>query len=144
MKEEIDFTKVPHQYPVCLNRECSKANTCLRQLIVESIPEMNQHWVIISPKYLATLQGSCPHYRSNIKVIYAKGFIKMLESLPYKQMQTVISHLINFFGRRTYYRVRKGERLLTPYEQQKILNILKNCGVNSQPEFDTSIEDYEW
>jgi len=144
MKEEIDFTKVPYQYSVCLNRECSKADTCLRQLTVESIPEKNEHWVIISPKYLTTLQGNCPHYRSSIKVTYAKGFIKMLENLPYKQMQTVISHLISFFGRRTYYRVRKGERLLTPNEQQRILNILKNCGINQQQDFDTYIEDYEW
>ena len=117
MKEEIDFTKVPYQYAMCLNRKCSKANTCLRQLTEQSVPEKIEYWDILSPKHLAALQGDCPYYRSNTKVRYAKGFIKILEALPYKQMQAVISHLMSFFGRRTYYRVRKGERLLTPSEQ---------------------------
>ena len=126
MEEEIDFTKVPYQYAMCLNRECSKANTCL------------------SPKHLAAQQGNCPYYRSNVKVRYAKGFIRMLEDLPYKQMQTVISHLMSYFGRRTYYRIRKGERLLTPSEQQRILNILKNCGATHLQNFDAYVEDYDW
>ena len=120
MEEEIDFTKVPYQYAMCLNRECSKANTCLRLLTAQSVPEKIEYWVIISPKHLAAQQGNCPYYRSNVKVRYAKGFIRMLEDLPYKQMQTVISHLMSYFGRRTYYRIRKGERLLTPSEQQRI------------------------
>ena len=66
--------------------------------------------IIISPKYLSTVKGGCPHYRSSTKVRYAQGFIGILENLPYKQMQTVILHLMNYLGRRTYYRARKGER----------------------------------
>lgn len=97
MKEEIDFTKVPYQYAMCLNRKCSKANTCLRQLTEQSVPEKIEYWDILSPKHLAALQGDCPYYRSNTKVRYAKGFIKILEALPYKQMQAVISHLMSFF-----------------------------------------------
>ena len=110
MKEEIDFTKVPYQYAMCLNRKCSKANTCLRQLTEQSVPENIEHWIIISPKYLSTVKGGCPHYRSSTKVRYAQGFIGILENLPYKQMQTVILHLMNYLGRRTYYRARKGEQ----------------------------------
>ena len=140
----IELTKVPYQYAMCLNRECSKANTCLRLLTAQSVPEKIEYWVIISPKHLAAQQGNCPYYRSNVKVRYAKGFIRMLEDLPYKQMQTVISHLMSYFGRRTYYRIRKGERLLTPSEQQRILNILKNCGATHLQNFDAYVEDYDW
>lgn len=144
MEEEIDFTKVPYQYPMCLNRQCIKANTCLRQLTEQNIPESIKQWVILSPKYLATVEASCPYYRSNIKVRYAKGFINILDNIPHKQMQTVISNLINYLGRRTYYRSRKGERLLTPSAQRQVLNILKNCGVTHPQEFDAYIEDYDW
>ena len=90
------------------------------------------------------MEGDCPHYRSNRKVRYAKGFIGILENLPYKQMQTVILHLMSYLGRRTYYRSRKGERLLSPSEQQRILNILKSCGVTAPQEFDAYVEDYDW
>ena len=120
MEEEIDFTKVPYQYAMCLNRECSKANTCLRLLTAQSVPEKIEYWVIISPKHLAAQQGNCPYYRSNVKVRYAKGFIRMLEDLPYKQMQTVISHLMSYFGRRTYYRI---QRRTPPYPLRATKNI---------------------
>ena len=113
-----------------------QAGTCLRQLTEQSVPENIEHWIIISPKYLSTVKGGCPHYRSSTKVRYAQGFIGILENLPYKQMQTVILHLMNYLGRRTYYRARKGERLLSPSEQQHILNILRNrvllrCNIGS-------------
>ncbi len=144
MEEKIDFEKVPYQYAMCLNRECSKANTCLRQLTAQSAPEKIEHWVIISPKHLAAQQRNCSYYRSNAKVRYAKGFIRMLENLPYKQMQTVILHLMSYFGRRTYYRSRKGERLLSLSEQQHVLNILKHCGVSTPQQFDAYVEAYDW
>lgn len=96
MKEEIDFTKVPYQYAMCLNRKCSKANTCLRQLTEQSVPEKIEYWDILSPKHLAALQGDCPYYRSNTKVRYAKGFIKILEALPYKQMYKRQNKLFHF------------------------------------------------
>ena len=51
---------------------------------------------------------------------------------------------MSYFGRRTYYRIRKGERLLTPSEQQRILNILKNCGATHLQNFDAYVEDYDW
>lgn len=144
MEEKIDFAKVPYQYAMCLDQQCPKANTCLRQLTEQSVPETSEYWVIISPKLLDTIKGNCPYYRSNTKVRYAKGFIELLENLPHKQMQIVILHLMSYLGRRTYYRSRKGERLLSPNEQRQILSILKNCGVTTPQEFDAYVEDYDW
>ena len=144
MKEKIDFAKVPYQYAMCLNRQCPQANTCLRQLTEQSGPENIEHWVIISPKLLANIKGDCPHYRSNTKVRYAKGFIGILDCIPHKQMQTVVAHLMGYLSRRTYYRSRKGERLLSLSEQQHVLNILKNCGVSTPQQFDAYVEDYDW
>lgn len=144
MDTKINFSQVPYNYLMCLNRECPQARTCLRQLIEQSIPADVQRWTIVSPKHLAALKGACPHYRSASKVRFAKGFITLLENLPHKQMQTAISHLINHFGQRTYYRFRKGERLLSPPEQVKVLSILKKCGVTHPQEFDAYTEEYDW
>lgn len=147
MEEKINFSQVPHQYTLCLRRECAKAGTCLRQLAEQCVPADIQHWTIISPKYLATLSDTgddCPHYRSSAKVRFAKGFIQILENLPYRQMQTVVSRLTGAFGQRTYYRVRKGERLLSPAEQKRLLQILKKCGVPLPQQFDAYEEYYDW
>ena len=144
MQENIDISVIPSNYPICFNRECSKAVTCLRQIAEQNTPDEKERLIIISPKYLSTLKGACPHYRSSKKVRYAKGFIKILDNLPYTQMRKVISKLTTYFGRTHYYRVRKGERLLSPAEQQGVLNILKNCGATGLQEFDKYIEEYNW
>ncbi|NDW12357.1 hypothetical protein D0T50_05565 [Bacteroides sp. 214] len=144
MKTEIDYTQAPHNYTICLNQECLQADTCLRQLVERSIPDHIQRCSVVMPKYLASLKGACPLYHSSAKVRFAQGFIKMIEHLPYKQMRMVIAQLSAHFGRRTYYRVRKGERLLSPSEQRSVLDILKSCGVSHPQEFDAYIELYNW
>lgn len=144
MEEEHHFTNIPYNYPLCLNRQCPKASTCLRQLVEQEVPDSAEYWVVISPKYQAKLKGACPHYRSSQKVQYAKGCMNILDNLPHKQRQLAIIHLMEYFSRRTYYRIRKGERLLTPSEQQRILNILKNCGATHLQNFDAYVEDYDW
>ena len=120
MEEEHHFTNVPYNYPLCLNRQCPKASTCLRQLVEQEVPDSAEYWVVISPKYQAKLKGACPHYRSNQKVQYAKGCMNILDNLPHKQRQLAIIHLMEYFSRRTYYRIRKGERLLSPAEQRDV------------------------
>ena len=72
MKEKFDFSEVPYQYAMCPNQQCPKADTCLRQLAEQSVPEEVEYWSIISPKRLSSIKGDCPYYRSNIKARYAK------------------------------------------------------------------------
>ena len=132
MEEKLDFANVPSRYSLCLNRQCPNAATCLRQIAEVSAPDDVECWTIISPKRLASLTGDCPYYRSNKKTRYAMGFINILDSLPYKQMQEVSKYLISHFGQSTYYRARKGTRPLLPTEQQFVLEkdakqtVLKN------------------
>ena len=61
MKEKIDFSEAPYQYAMCLNEQCQKATTCLRQIIEQNVPDKIEHWVIISPKRLSALKGECPY-----------------------------------------------------------------------------------
>lgn len=60
MKEKIDFSEAPYQYAMCLNEQCQKATTCLRQIIEQNVPDKIEHWVIISPKRLSALKGRVP------------------------------------------------------------------------------------
>lgn len=60
MKEEHYFPNVPHNYPLCLNRQCPKASTCLRQLVEQEVADNVEYWVIISPKYQAKLKVHVP------------------------------------------------------------------------------------
>lgn len=144
MEEEHTILEAPHDYPICLNRQCPKASTCLRQLVEQEVADSVRFWTVISPKHLATISGDCPYYRPNTKVRFAKGFMNILDNMPHKQMANAISLLIGHFSQRTYYRIRKGERLLSPAEQKEVMNIFRYCGVTGNPEFDAYVEDIEW
>lgn len=144
MEIYIDSSQMPYNYEMCLNKECPKAETCLRQLVTRNAPKDIRYWKVISPDYLAKLEGDCEDYRSSTKVRFAKGCIQLLEGLPYKQMRVVIPQLINSFSERTYYRIRNGERLLSPAEQGRVMNILKRCGVSMPQVFDAYVEGYDW
>lgn len=144
MRQVIESEAIPDGYLLCLNRECPLANTCLRQLAEQKMTGDTKYWHIISPKYQSELKGECPDYRQEKKIVYAKGFLKMLGGLTVDQCKPVINDLIRLFGRRSYYRVRKGERLLTPDEQQWVLRVLIRNGVDKPVEFDAYLEDYAW
>ena len=146
MAETNNFnpTKVPTDYALCLNRKCPLASSCLRQLVEQCVTNTSEFWTIVSPKRIASQQGDCAYYRSSVKVQFAKGFVDILGNLPNKQTKYVIARLINLFSRRTYFRIRKGERLRSPDEQQKVLAIFKEYGANDSLEFDSYVKDYCW
>ncbi len=141
---KIDYDKVPHQYARCFQADCPKAATCLRRLVAEAMPESEERCMIVSPKYLASVKGECPYYRSSEKIRYAKGFIGIMNTLPYKEHCMAVSCLKSMFHGRNYYRVRKGERLLSPGEQKKVLDLLKKLGAKEHLEFDAYVEDFAW
>ncbi len=143
-KKELEFSDIPNNFLWCINRQCPKAKTCLRQLAERLSPENLIVCNAINPKHLAKFADECPYFCSNKQVRYAKGFLGILEKLTAKQTRFLISRVISNSSRRTYYRVRNGERALSPAEQQSIINILKECGVAFPIEFDSYFEDYFW
>lgn len=130
MKEKIDSSDIPTSYLLCMKQDCPKATTCLRRIAEQQIGDEVKLWHVISPKYQEKQTDRCAYFRPADKLTYALGFIGMLDRMPYKLMQEAICKLMRRFGRRTYYRVRKGERPLSPDEQKSMLNILKQCGIN--------------
>ena len=98
----------------------------------------------LSPTYLAQMEGECPHYRSAEKVMYARGFVRMMSAMTVKQAHAVKDSIVATFGMNMYYRMRRGGRLITPTEQEEIYRLLENKGVDTRPEFDGYEEGYLW
>ena len=136
--------KVPANYTLCLKGDCLKAETCLRHAAVAMMPAEVKTWSIVSPTYLAQMESECPIYRSAEKVQYARGFIRMMSAMTVKQAHEVKDSIVATFGMNMYYRMRRGERLITPSEQEEIYRLLKNKGVNTRLEFDGYEEGYMW
>ena len=136
--------KVPNNYTLCIKGDCPKASNCLRHVAVAMMPAEVQRWSIVSPAYLAQVEGECPMYRSAEKVQYARGFVRMMSAMTVQQAHAVKDSVIATFGMAMYYRMRKGTRLITPAEQETIYNLLEQQGITERPTFDAYTEDYLW
>ena len=136
--------KVPNNYTLCIKGDCPKASNCLSHVAVAMMPAEVQRWSIVSPAYLAQVEGECPMYRSAEKVQYARGFVRMMSAMTVQQAHAVKDSIIATFGMAMYYRMRKGTRLITPAEQETIYNLLEQQGITERPAFDAYTEDYLW
>ena len=136
--------KVPNNFTLCIKGDCPKSANCLRHVAVAMMPAEMQKWSIVSPAYLAQIEGECPLYCSAEKVQYARGFVRMMSALTVQQANAVKVNIIAEFGMNMYYRMRRGERLITPTEQEEIYQMLEKQGVTTRPEFDVYEKDYLW
>ena len=136
--------KVPNNYTLCIKGDCPKAANCLRHVAVAMMPAEVERWQIVSPAYLAQMEGECSMYRSAEKVRYARGLVRMMSELTVKQAHVMKEGIIAAFGMAMYYRMRKGTRLITPAEQETIYNLLEQQGITERPAFDAYTEDYLW
>ena len=136
--------KVPNNYTLCIKSNCPKAANCLRHVAMAMMPAEVERWQIVSPAFLAQMEGECPMYRSAEKVQYARGFVRMMSAMTVHQAHAFKGDIIAAFGMNMYYRMRRGERLITPTEQETIYQMLEKQGVTTRPEFDAYVEDYLW
>ena len=136
--------KVPNNYTLCIKGDCPKSANCLRHVAVAMMPAEMQKWSIVSPAYLAQMERECPMYRSAEKVEYARGFVRMVRSLPVNVSETVAHKLIARFGRNGYYDMRKGKLAIAPAQQEIIRTVVAECGAKQEVEFDSYEIGYQW
>ena len=75
---------------------------------------------------------------------YAKGFIHTAEAISVGQSAAFRYRLIGLWGIRRYYQKRKGETLLSPAEQQQVIAIARNLGLQRTEYFDAYVEEYNF
>ena len=136
--------KVPNNYTLCIKGDCLKAATCLRHRATQMMQADVQRWSILSPAYLVQIEGECPHYRTAEKVQYARGFVRMIRTLPVNIAEIVAHKLIARFGRNAYYDMRKGKRAISPSEQEIIITVVAECGAQQEVVFDSYEENFQW
>ena len=136
--------KVPTNYTLCIKGDCPKAANCLRHVAVAMMPAEVQRWSIVSPAYLTQIEGECPMYRSAEKVRYARGFVRMVRTLPVNISEMVMHKLIARFGRNGYYDMRKGKLAIAPAEQEIIRIVVAECDAQQEAEFDGYEMGYQW
>ena len=143
-EEPFDYSEVPFHFGMCAESQCTRSETCLRQIALRHTPANVPFILTLNPTWIKGRKGECKYYRSNEKVRYAKGFICTVKALTLQVEETFRTQLILYFGRKNYYLKRKGEVLLSPEEQTYIISLAKKLGVKQDEYFDAYAERYNW
>lgn len=144
MKEPFDYSLIPYRFGMCAAEECPHAATCLRQIALNHVSAEHAFLSILNPHRIKAMKGACDFYRSDEKVRYAKGFMRTINALNVRKADTFRYRMIEFWGRKVYYMKRKGEKMLTLSEQQRVVMVAKEMGVVQDEYFDGYVEDYNW
>ena len=136
MSDTFDYAQVPHGFIHCLQAECPKAATCLRQMAYAHLPEQEKFLHVINPKQQLPRKGACPYYLDAQPVRYARGFMRTINALPVGKLETFRIRLISRFSQKIYYLTRKGERALSPEEQETVISIARQLGLQLDDYFD--------
>ncbi|MCQ2411316.1 MAG: DUF6078 family protein [Elusimicrobiaceae bacterium] len=137
--------KFPQSFPLCNRENCPQAAQCLRRKAWDAI-DANVQWPVLSianPLLTAT-DGHCPSFKPAQPVTMARGFRNTLSKMPHGKVGLAAAKITNLFCESNYYKMRRGDRPITPREQEQIARIFKNCGAPESIVFDEYYEDYLW
>ncbi len=139
---DLTYDMLPQSWAFCFINGCKNEAECIRHISSCVIPSEATVGRAIYPTAVNT--DPCPHFKPIRKIRAAWGFdtlfseVKMKDSTP---LRGAIKKYLGGHG--TYYRYHNGERLLTPEQQQAILNLFKNRGYTTGLEFDHYCNVYD-
>lgn len=138
------FAEKAEKYLVCNNDECTKADNCLRRLLADYVPPTRRIIESVNTRYVLARKGKCEYFRPAEPITAYKGMTTFYNQIPEQKARMIRYTLVNHFGNSTYYRLRNGERLITP----DILRFIQNvCTANEWTgplHFDEETTDYNW
>lgn len=138
---EFDFTKVPSWYVLCYNNDCPLKADCLRYMAAKHAPSKLEIATCVMPKTLR--DGQCRWHDKPTVKIWAAGFSTLFDKVMKKDYTAMRKDITKFLhGVKIYYEYKRGDRALSPEQQQWIRNYVKSRGYEWEVEFDSYFEDY--
>ncbi len=124
----------------CPMSSCSRSNTCVRhQNYLKSLSEADTY-LVMNVSHLALGENTCPYHLVTEKQRWARGFKNIYDTMPSGNTH-YFSHCTPYTERR-YYKAKKGEILIDPEMQKKLLDIFERNGADISIGFD-SYEEQE-
>ena len=139
----IQANEVPHNYTCCQSTTCPLRETCLHHIAWQLLPQNRDTFTAYNPAVINE-SGDCDFFRSNEQQRFAKGFVGMQKKMFPGQYVTFKYELFRLFGRTSFYECRRGNRLLSPEEQEAVRKALKRAGADESLEFDAYEDQIAW
>lgn len=134
---------VPSDYLYCFNVGCPRAKDCIRHFAAEHIDASVKVGSAVFPTALLG-DGGCDRFKQKRIIKAAWGFAPLFADVKERDGSTLRSRLKSFLGGNgTYYRFNRGERLLTPEQQEWILSLFRQYGYDHL-HFEGYQEIWDW
>lgn len=111
----------------CFNKECEHADSCFRFLSAKFKPEAVECGMAVYPG--ACREGKCRHYLQARTANMAWGFsmlYKNVKASDLKSLRELTKELLG--GKTSYYRYHRGEKKLTPEQQDSVRRLFTKHG----------------
>lgn len=119
----------------CPMAACAKSTTCVRYAnYVKAIAERDSFTILNETRIHPDVNG-CPYYLVPKSIRVAYGFTRLYKTIPVGNARNM-SWGIRWGSDSTYFRTKRGDRGLSPAEQQSILATVKKYGGNPDVGFD--------
>ena len=139
-----NIINIPSSFAVCYLANCPRKDKCLRYLVLQGVLSKKTIAYTVLPSALHD-DGACVHYRESIPVIMAYGFKGLFANVKKADVAPLRVEVMNSLGSHgSYYRYNKGEKYLTPSQQEAVLNIFRKYGYTSNLQFDGYVTTYDF
>ena len=148
----IDISRMPDRFVLCMadEGECPRRAECLRSRVLSEAQEsvrLRRELEVVNPlnPVLRYATGECTQFKSCEPVTYARGMSRLFDHVERGVYRVVRQEVEGCFSCRSYFfRAKRGERLITPAEQEAIAAVFRRHGIGEAPCYDSYVTDYEW
>ena len=127
----ISLEGIPGDFIYCFADECPRSQECLRYAAGWSLPLKPATGYSVYPQsYLS--KPLCPYFYKLRTVSLAWGLEPLFKDVKLRDAAPLRRRIAAFLGSQsTYYRYNRGERTLTPEQQETILNYFAELGYDT-------------
>ena len=143
-EKELLEKDIPWGYSLCFNDDCAEKEKCLHYQARLLMAKDRYAGNAIYPT--AWQDGKCKRYNEMKLVQKAWGFKGLYKNVPKYLVAEARRKVRGYFGSgmSVYYRVNNGENMLSPKQQEDILNIIADFGRTEDIKFDHYVTDWNF
>lgn len=144
MEYRSEYKNISSNYELCFNESCELHHKCMHYQAYLHKPENRCGGPAVYPS--AWKDGTCRSFREDKPVQMAWGFSRIYDNVPHHLTTEARRCVMNYFssGCGPYYRYHHGEQLLSPRQQEDIMNILARYGSTDGLAFDHYVTAYDF
>lgn len=133
----VEYHMFSPQFQHCMLESCPRSASCKRYLAYTLAPPERTSFPLLNPAHLAGQDlARCPYYRDDTPGTLVSGLNQATQKLPSAKYSLIRQDLISTLGRTAYYRFMRGEYWLDHENQQFVLDLFRQHGVQEHLVYD--------